>query len=415
MLDVRAATDPVPSDASRASDPGGVAGVLTRGVLRHVLPGMVARGHGLELLCACLGLARAALLDLVVELDLPTPHDRPMRKPGGRNPWTFADTVLFVALWVAGWHAESLGERFGRTPNAVRSKARRLGLPARDRKLVFRPLGAGDALPGGLLQGFAPDRGCAVDVPVRPADGRASSGGETPAEAPAPAPVSVSASGSTPLAGGAPVAVASGVSALFSVCPPSRVASIRSAAEVHVPACPPVSAPALTRVSVPLPPSDQGELFDSFGPTPVGVPPPRKPKRVEFEWTRERDRELASRWWARQHYKAIARDMGISPKAVQDRRMRLELPGVTELPEDLRPLVGHYDPAVVEANIAAAGYHERKCITFLAEGKVFWFWTKRRNGNRTCKEVEKLAGKRTKRFRIPSVPPRAIPAFVHAW
>ncbi|WP_312654951.1 hypothetical protein, partial [Escherichia coli] len=79
------------------------------------------------------------LLDLVVELDLPTPHNRPPRKAGGRNPWSFTDTALFIVLWTAGWHAESLGERFGRSSGGIWAKARRLGLPRRDRKLVFRP------------------------------------------------------------------------------------------------------------------------------------------------------------------------------------------------------------------------------------------------------------------------------------
>ncbi len=135
-------------------------------LLHRILPGMLARGHGIDALCLYLDLARTVLLDLIIELDLPTPHDRPLRKPGGRNPWTFADTTLFVLLWMAGWHVESLGECFGRSAGSARYKARHLGLPRRDRKLVFRPTCPGEDLPGGILQGFRPDPGQAGRSPV---------------------------------------------------------------------------------------------------------------------------------------------------------------------------------------------------------------------------------------------------------
>ena len=146
---------------------------------------------------------------------------------------------------------------------------------------------------------------------------------------------------------------------------------------------------------------------DLFGPTPVGTPPVRKPKRQQVAWTRERDQELAQRWWARQHYKNIAHDMGISPASVHSRRARLELPTFNDLQNlaFLRPddLVEEFDPGVVATHIAAANYYERKCNQSLSEGKIFWFWTPRRHGSIVSKEHERLRKRRESR---PAARPR---------
>ena len=63
MLDVSAAND---QDSSHHVV-GGAPHSPAPDLLRRALPGMVARGHGIEALCAYLGLARTMLLDLVVE------------------------------------------------------------------------------------------------------------------------------------------------------------------------------------------------------------------------------------------------------------------------------------------------------------------------------------------------------------
>jgi len=340
-------------------------------LLQRVLRGMVARGHGIDALSLYLGLARTVLLDLIVELDLPTPHDRPLRKPGGRNPWTFADTTLFIVLWMAGWHAESLGERFGRSPGGAYYKARHLGLPRRDRKLVFRPLRPGEDLPGGILQGLRPDPGSAVRITPAQAD-------DADAEEPAPWEQHYAATyGST-----------------------SSYPAVITARGTPDPSA---------AIILPFPAFRDADLF---GPTPVGTPPARKPKRKEVPWTRERDQELGQRWWARQHYKAIARDMGVSPSAVQSRRFRLELPTLRD--SDLflfqrEELVEHFDPSVVAEHIRAANYYERKCNSFISEGKIFWFWTKRRGGNFCSREAERLKDKAIGRFKAlpPPVRPHA--------
>ncbi len=101
----------------------------------RVLAGMVAAGHGIEAICLYLGLTRTVLLEHVVRLGLATPHDRPMRKSGARG-WSVLDTMRLIAWRVAGVHPDTIGARLGRSANAVRAKARRLGLPVSDRKTL---------------------------------------------------------------------------------------------------------------------------------------------------------------------------------------------------------------------------------------------------------------------------------------
>ena len=295
-------------------------------LIRTILPGMIARGHGIETLCLYLKLARTVLYDLVVELNLPTPHDKPLRKVGGRNPWSIPDTILFIVLWMAGWHAESLGQRFGRSPGSAWAKARQLGLPRRDRKSIFRPAHPHDVLPTSLPQG------------VRATPGPATKAQGSDAHAGMPEPTS----------GHLPQTASLLARGIFTF-------------------------DIATTLRCPAPSSD-----DLFGPTPVGVPPRRKSREREVYWTRKRDIELGKRWWARQHYKAIARDMGISPSTVQSRRFRLGLPTFHDL-KDLflfrrEELVDDFDPSVVDLHISAARYVERKCAQYAKIGKEFWFW-----------------------------------------
>lgn len=109
--------------------------------LDYVLAGMVAVGLGTEAISLYLGLARTALCERLVELSLPTPHDRPLRRAGGRNPWTNEDVRQLIAWWVAGIHVRSIAEGLGRSRGAIYAKRRRLGLPDREReRLVYRSL-----------------------------------------------------------------------------------------------------------------------------------------------------------------------------------------------------------------------------------------------------------------------------------
>ena len=106
-----------------------------------VLRGMVARGHGLEAISAYLQQSPEEILDAVVGLDLPTPHDRPLRQSSSPKAWKASDYLPLIQHWLAGFHAATIGERFGRSAGAIWAKARWLGLPKRDRRSIVRPHG----------------------------------------------------------------------------------------------------------------------------------------------------------------------------------------------------------------------------------------------------------------------------------
>ena len=116
-----------------AAAAGAVAGLP----IDALLAGMAAAGQGLRAICLYLGLGEAALDHHLARLGLPRPHDRPLRNAGPRG-WTVADTIRLIVWRVSGIHPESIGERLKRSPNAVRAKARRLGVPRPDRKSLRR-------------------------------------------------------------------------------------------------------------------------------------------------------------------------------------------------------------------------------------------------------------------------------------
>ncbi len=105
-----------------------------------VLAGMARAGICIEGLCLLLGLTRAALDEHVVRLGLATPNDKPFRRPSTRG-WSIADQQRLLAWRPAGVHPEVIGQSLEkpRSANAVRAKARRLGLEAPPRASLFRP------------------------------------------------------------------------------------------------------------------------------------------------------------------------------------------------------------------------------------------------------------------------------------
>jgi hypothetical protein len=102
-----------------------------------VLAGMVAAGQGIQAICLYLGLTRAALDDHLARLALRLPHDRALRNPGPRG-WSNLDTQRLIVCRVGSIHPETIGRRVCRSANAVRAKARRLGIPRPDRKSLQR-------------------------------------------------------------------------------------------------------------------------------------------------------------------------------------------------------------------------------------------------------------------------------------
>jgi len=125
-----------------------------------VLAGMVAAGQGIQAICLYLGLTRGALDDHLARLALRLPHDRALRNPGPRG-WSNLDTQRLIVWRVGSIHPETIGRRVCRSANAVRAKARRLGIPRPDRKSLQRvdPANLEDPAPlfAGSRQTRSPD------------------------------------------------------------------------------------------------------------------------------------------------------------------------------------------------------------------------------------------------------------------
>lgn len=294
-------------------------------VIQRALPGMVARGHGVETLCLYLKLAHAALFDMIVALGLPTPHGRAHRRAGGRTPWQPDDVSLFIVLWMEGWAAASLAQRFGRSRAAVWSKGRQLGLPRRERRDQFRP-----ADPHAILQP-------SFSLPPGPAAG-------VPAAAPAPAaePTTVPAkSVAQPMA---PVPVAE-----------VNPGTIQLVAQLSIPG---VTIPGVT----------QAQLAAALDLPPIA----RKGQRGEILHGADRDLQLALRHYGSQHYVAASREMGMSPHAYLSRRRRLGLK-----PMQRGEFVDEFNPEWAAAYIQAHGYRRVQCRAFKARGVEFYFWCRR--------------------------------------
>jgi CarD family transcriptional regulator len=98
-----------------------------------VLAGMVAAGLGIEAIHLYLELSRTEILDRLAALGLPVPHSRPVRK-GGKHAWTGEDVRHFIELWLSGVRIRGIAAVLDRSPGALYSKRRRLGLPTRPRK-----------------------------------------------------------------------------------------------------------------------------------------------------------------------------------------------------------------------------------------------------------------------------------------
>lgn len=243
-----------------------------------VLRGLAQKGHGLDAISTFLRVDRETVLIWAVMLDLPTPHDRPMRRGTGPKAWAAADYFRFIESWVNGWHAASIGEQFGRSAGAIWSRSRWLGLPRRERRRVFRPSRE-------ALLALQPS----VVALVEPQHCVATAAGER-------------------------------------------------------------------------------------------LPIRKILKRGHVYWTPELDAELANRYWANQHYTAIASEWGLSTRAIASRACRLELPR-----RERSKLVTHYDPSVIAANIAEARYIRRECMAIRG-----WFFWGQKNGRRTSKRGQQF-------------------------
>ena len=277
--------------------------------LDHVLVGMVAAGLGVEALCLYLGLSRDALFMRIVALDLRTPHERPLRKPSGKTPWIGSDVQQLIAWWIEGLTGVAIAAQLGRSPGAVYSKARRLGLPRRQRKLLCRAPSAIKA------RRQRPESSPAANV----RDDYPSFIERLPAPAPSPFALPQDLS--------------------------RRIETARHEAGLDL----------LPRLEV---------LAPATGAPRIG----KQKAAFTRTWTPELEHELSLRVWAGQYYRDIAEAMAMSTATVRSRMTLLEIP-LADIPERRRGNRPPYDEAVALKNIKTCDMVEGYCRHF---HRIFW-------------------------------------------
>lgn len=325
------------SDAIRAGIGAGLEAAAQRpsgpasSPIERALTGMVARGHGIETLCRYLRLAPSALFDLIITLGLPTPDDRAHRITGARNSWQAEDVSVFIVLWMDGWAAASLAERFGRSRNAVWSKARQLGLPRRERRDQFRPVYPHMAIEASYVQQQSPAARASSDLTLLRA------------------PVDQTA-----------------------VVPVFRSVPAAQAREATIHPVPALDIPGVT----------QAQLAAA-----INLPPiTRKGGRGEIVYTPDLDLQIALRHYGSQHYKAAAREMGMSAFAYLTRRKRLELQ-----PMPRGEFVDEFNPKWAAEYMQAHNLRRIECRAYKSRGVEFYFWCKGRAARIFSKTAKKTA------------------------
>lgn len=168
-LEWEEAASPMPLEASQTSAPSPALPLFDR-----LLAGMVAAGQGVQALCLLLGLTQGALDEYIVRLCLPAPHDRPLRKPGPKG-WSIRDKIRLIFWRLLGVHPEIIGQRLDkpRSANAVRTQARRMGIPTPPRRELHKPDPASLREPDlAALFGFGRSSDCGPTVQGGPSDTR---------------------------------------------------------------------------------------------------------------------------------------------------------------------------------------------------------------------------------------------------
>lgn len=319
---------PPPAGGRRETETASVAADRWDGVIA----GMVARGHGLEAIATILGVSSAEILDWTAALSLAAPHDGPMRRYSHPRAWSIPDMRLMIECWLDGWDAGSMADLFRRSRSGIYGLKRRLNLPKRDRSDIRRP-GA---------ESFA--RRQRRRSMVRPA---------------APPQQSQSRTSAT-LRGPGTSANSNDPRIVLIAAPPPPILALQDGLRGRP----------LELAPIPTPPESAGAVTMSLVRQPDGsmLRVQRRAGRKEIHWTPELDLNVSYRVFAKQHYKGIAADFGISSAAVRSRMTRLGLPTAPR-PEQ----VWHFDPSTVVENILASGCVLKRC-NFLPE---FYFWSRR--------------------------------------
>ena len=101
----------------------------------RVLSGMVAQRISPAAICALLEIEQDELDQRLAALSLSRPPERPDRK-ARKSAWVDRETRALIRFWSHNYSTALMSRLLSRTENAVRGKARRLGLFKRDRALL---------------------------------------------------------------------------------------------------------------------------------------------------------------------------------------------------------------------------------------------------------------------------------------
>jgi hypothetical protein len=371
------------------------------------LRGMVAAGQGTQAICLYLGLARITLDDHLARLGLPTPHDRPPRS-GGKRPWSLRDTIRLIAWRMAGVHPETIALRLDRSVGSIRSKCRRLGIPAPSRK-ALRRLDPAD-LPDvrvdwwrsgltlqpvtqvgkcGTAAGSASIAGSAFGPPMAPPAGEpAARTGDGASEKRGHASSSAEAepAGQTPLLGDlAPTVRDPSPNGRKRAEGRSRRPA-HAAGEHEMPLLPVVTRPEAgvdapvpqakgTRESI-IPRKEEVDFADDL--TWIG--------RAETPVQRDRIAVwiIGMFFLAGLHWREVARRVGIKSSVLKDLRWRLGIPRC-----DRNKITTDFHEILAREICEDSGYVVKRCIR---SGK--FFWERQGNGVAMCPEERELLGLR---------------------
>lgn len=371
---------PTPASASTASrgappppPPSVVAGALASlATLVAGLPfdallcGMVAAGQGAEAICLYLGLTRAALEAAVVRLGLPAPHGRPLRRSAHPRAWSAEDTSRLIAWRVARYRTAHIAGQFpGRSPESVRARCRRLGVPTppRGELRVWPWKKLPDIAPDHFARGLLPDGAAwaSAEGTTRPA-----SGGVARSAYPPPG---LRREGRAPGAGGASIRFDGSHGA---VVPPSAV--------------PPDAA------------ASPGELYElSYF---RGLKARRRCRRVVTE--------LAHAYFGGQKVTAIAARAGVTPATIQSLFHHLDMPRASGADRGL--FSDRADDRLGRARFEASGWEVVPCGE---TGNLFFRHRSDRAGVRVCRAKRFERGTldpNTDRYRCNTVVLASLPA-----
>ena len=382
----------------------------------RVLAGMVGAGFGIAAICLYLDLTRAALDLSLARLGLPTPHDRPLRKQAAKG-WSVTDTRRLILWRQTGIHPDAIGAGLDRTANAVRGKARRLGIPAPDRKTLRRvdPCSLPDPVPGfgfpdpasaalSDQAAHAPPSARTETAPPQSAIERSMQllpvvAAEEPASEPTPRsePEDVDAP---------PVVAAAAPAGISAAAEPVGRVEAATTAQAQTPG---LAAPFVTRrANAPTPPL----LPETLRQPRVSRPGHAAPDDDGLKWIgelphviydKEAVRIIGMRQMGLEHWRRTAPVLGLTPGQLRTIRTRIDIP----LDTDRGKFDATYDPELAQLNFDTCGYtlmQERPNPDTGRPGH--WFF--RRNGSKdrlslwTQRHVTKTIDKRTYDFsRVP--------------